>query len=227
MVYTLKYRYRAKLPICLFSENAFNVIKLITYMPIFTIHTIWKLATFFSKCTNFEKFKIIDHKFSVSTLTMSVLSEQWLQDVAESMGLPALNPTICKMMLPVIEVHLKKLSQQANKFQRRAKAKTMTGWCNGFVELIQCLCNFIAFALACLLAVEDLNAALSMNKIESVYGLSKSEHAQILYGSSESNDTTGANSNSSSAAGKGGGSGSKQSSKLVNLGKSQQSTKRV
>lgn len=58
---------------------------------------------------------------------MSVLSEQWLQDVAESMGLPALNPTIVNMMLPVIEVQLKKITQQANKFQRRAKSKILAG----------------------------------------------------------------------------------------------------
>lgn len=58
---------------------------------------------------------------------MSVLNEQWLQDIAESLNLPALNPTIVKMMLPVIEVHIKKIVQQANKFQRRAKATTVTG----------------------------------------------------------------------------------------------------
>ena len=58
---------------------------------------------------------------------MSVLNEQWLQDVADSMGLPALNPTIVSMMLPVIEVQLKKITQQANKFQRRAKSKILSG----------------------------------------------------------------------------------------------------
>jgi len=58
---------------------------------------------------------------------MSVLNEQWLQDIAEAQGLPALNPTIVKMMLPVIEVHIKKIVQQANKFQRRGKASTVSG----------------------------------------------------------------------------------------------------
>jgi hypothetical protein len=61
---------------------------------------------------------------------MSVLDEQWLQDVAQSLRIPALNPTICKMMLPIIEVHVKKLTQQAHKFQRRGKAKSMTGKCS-------------------------------------------------------------------------------------------------
>lgn len=64
-----------------------------------------------------------------SSCEMSVLSEQWLQDVADSMGLPALNPTIVNMMLPVIEVQLKKITQQAHKFQRRAKSKTLAGAC--------------------------------------------------------------------------------------------------
>lgn len=66
---------------------------------------------------------------------MSVLNEQWLQDIAESLALPALNPTIVKMMLPVIEVHIKKIVQQANKFQRRAKATAVTGAAN-FINIM-------------------------------------------------------------------------------------------
>lgn len=62
-----------------------------------------------------------------SASSMSVLNEQWLQDIAEAQGLPALNPTIVKMMLPVIEVHIKKIVQQANKFQRRGKASAVSG----------------------------------------------------------------------------------------------------
>ena len=58
---------------------------------------------------------------------MSSLDEQWLQDIAESSGLQALNPTVVKMILPVVELHIKKISQQAHKFQRRSKSKTMTG----------------------------------------------------------------------------------------------------
>jgi 3-dehydroquinate dehydratase len=58
---------------------------------------------------------------------MSTLDEQWLQDIAESMGLPALSPSIVKMILPVVEVHIKKIAQQAHKFQRRSKANSLTG----------------------------------------------------------------------------------------------------
>ena len=85
---------------------------------------------------------------------MSALEEQWLQDIAESLGIPALSPTIVKMVLPVVEAHIKKIAQQAHKFQRRSKSTSMS--------------------------VDDINSALSMNKLEPVYGLSRSEHVHIF-----------------------------------------------
>jgi hypothetical protein len=58
---------------------------------------------------------------------MLKLKEKWLQDVAESVKVPALNPAICKLLLSVVEVQVRKLVQQAHKFQRRAKSSTLTG----------------------------------------------------------------------------------------------------
>jgi len=85
---------------------------------------------------------------------MSTLDEQWLQDVAESLKIQALNPTLCKMLLPVIEIQVKKITQQAHKFQRRSKSNSVT--------------------------VDDVNSALAMNKIEPVYGLSRTEPSIAL-----------------------------------------------
>jgi len=92
---------------------------------------------------------------------MSVLEEQWLQDIAESLSLPALNPTIVKMMLPVIEVHIKKIVQQANKFQRRAKATTVTGRTSIFIlyenhmYLTLICCNFSRGHQLCFVAEQN------------------------------------------------------------------------
>jgi hypothetical protein len=58
---------------------------------------------------------------------MASLDEQWLQDIAESMGISALSPNVVKMILPVVDAHIKKITQQAHKFQRRSKAQSMTG----------------------------------------------------------------------------------------------------
>mmetsp|Transcript_10223 Transcript_10223/g.22688 ORF Transcript_10223/g.22688 Transcript_10223/m.22688 type:complete len:254 (-) Transcript_10223:1232-1993(-) len=104
---------------------------------------------------------------------MSALSEQWLQEVAEALKLPALSPQLVRMLLPVVEVQAKKIAQQAHKFQRRSKAGTMT--------------------------VEDVNAALQMNSIEPVYGLTRAEQSITSEAAS-----------ASSSKGKG--------AKLINLG---------
>jgi hypothetical protein len=58
---------------------------------------------------------------------MSALDEQWLQDIAEAMGISALSPSAVKMVLPVVEAHIKKIVQQSHKFQRRSKSKALTG----------------------------------------------------------------------------------------------------
>lgn len=58
---------------------------------------------------------------------MACLKESWLQEVLESLRLPAFSPALCKALLPVIEMHLKKLVEQAHKFQRRSKSPKLSG----------------------------------------------------------------------------------------------------
>ena len=77
---------------------------------------------------------------------MSFLTESWLQEVVGDNNLPALPPSITKLLLPVIEVEVKRIIQQSHKFQRRSKSRKLT--------------------------VNDINLALYMNRAEEVYGLS-------------------------------------------------------
>lgn len=59
---------------------------------------------------------------------MSQLSEKWLQNIAkESLKLPPLNPIVCNMLLSIIEIHIKRIIQQASKFQKHSKSRTLTG----------------------------------------------------------------------------------------------------
>lgn len=44
------------------------------------------------------------------------------------MGLPAVPPNVTKVVLPAAEMQIKKVIQQAQKFQRRGKRKTLTGF---------------------------------------------------------------------------------------------------
>ena len=75
----------------------------------------------------------------------TTLTEDWLHSVATSTRLPAFHPSIAKELLPAIETHIRKIAQQAHKFQRRGKRSMLT--------------------------VEDINLALSLNGKERIYGL--------------------------------------------------------
>ena len=73
------------------------------------------------------------------------ITEAWLQDVCESVSVPAVAPSVSRKVLPVVEMQVKKLIQQAAKFQKRGKGRAMT--------------------------VDDVNLALALNGLEEIYGL--------------------------------------------------------
>ena len=77
---------------------------------------------------------------------MSQLPESLLQDIAEDLLLPALSPALCRMLSPIVEVEVKKIIQQSNKFRKHGKSKRLT--------------------------VDHINMALRMNRSEEIYGLS-------------------------------------------------------
>lgn len=76
---------------------------------------------------------------------MTTLTEPWLQEIARRNNLPALRPNVVKTLLPVVEMQLRKIVQQASKFSRRGKSSK--------------------------LSVEDLNQALELYNLEPIYGL--------------------------------------------------------
>ena len=58
---------------------------------------------------------------------MSSLSDSWIQDVASDCGIAAISPPVCRHILPVVEMQIRKIIQQAHKFQKRGKGRTLTG----------------------------------------------------------------------------------------------------
>lgn len=58
---------------------------------------------------------------------MKGLSDAWLQDVADSLRLPPLSPSVLNALLPAIELQIRRIVQQSHKYQRRAKASTLKG----------------------------------------------------------------------------------------------------
>lgn len=70
--------------------------------------------------------------------------------VAEEVSLPAVSPAVSHLLLPAVEMELRRLIQLSHKFQRRRKAHR--------------------------LSVEDINLALSTNRLEPIYGLHSSAH---------------------------------------------------
>jgi hypothetical protein len=48
--------------------------------------------------------------------------------VVTSIHIPAVSPSVARALLPIIEMKIRKLIQQANKFQRRGKRKSLTGF---------------------------------------------------------------------------------------------------
>ena len=60
-------------------------------------------------------------------MSSSVIEAKRLQDIAESIRLPALSPSVCSTLIPIIELQVKRIAQQAHKFQRRSKSTQLTG----------------------------------------------------------------------------------------------------
>ena len=59
---------------------------------------------------------------------MSVIPESWIQDVATNNNIAAISPIVCNNILPVVEVQIRKILQQAIKIQKRGKCQRMTGY---------------------------------------------------------------------------------------------------
>ena len=59
---------------------------------------------------------------------MSIISDKWLHNIAaEVLRLPPLNPVVAGMLISVVELHIKKIIQEAHKFQRHGKSKLLSG----------------------------------------------------------------------------------------------------
>jgi hypothetical protein len=58
---------------------------------------------------------------------MSILSEDWLQGVLESIRVPACHPAVAKEFLPVIEHHIRRIIQDASKFKNHSKKTILEG----------------------------------------------------------------------------------------------------
>mmetsp|Transcript_2881 Transcript_2881/g.3014 ORF Transcript_2881/g.3014 Transcript_2881/m.3014 type:complete len:454 (+) Transcript_2881:205-1566(+) len=76
---------------------------------------------------------------------MTTLTDSWIQEVASDIKIPAVSPPVCRHLLPVVEMQIRKIIQQAHKFQKRGKSRCLT--------------------------VDDINLALSLNGLEEIYGL--------------------------------------------------------
>ncbi len=76
---------------------------------------------------------------------MTTLQEGWLQSVAEECHLPAQSPEVSKLVLPIVEMQVKRIAILARKLQKRSKGNK--------------------------LSVSDINLALKLCKQEEIYGL--------------------------------------------------------
>ena len=92
------------------------------------------------------------------------LTEDWLQDVAESCKIEAVAPSLTRKILPVVEMQIKRIIQQAAKIQKRGKGHNLT--------------------------VEDINLALSLNGLEEIYGLNPPSEAVVAIGGGTSSTTS-------------------------------------
>lgn len=64
---------------------------------------------------------------------MTSLTDSWAQDVAVDIRIPAISPPVVRHLLPVIEMQIRKIIQQAHKFQKRGKSRCLTGTYRGFI----------------------------------------------------------------------------------------------
>jgi len=58
---------------------------------------------------------------------MNSIPESWIQSVVEAAGLPPASPEVVNVLLPTIELQIRKIIQQAAKFQKRGKSSTLKG----------------------------------------------------------------------------------------------------
>ena len=57
----------------------------------------------------------------------NIIRDKWLQDTAEAVQIPALSPHVVSVLVPIVEAQVKKIAQQAHKFQRKSKSSNLTG----------------------------------------------------------------------------------------------------
>ncbi len=58
---------------------------------------------------------------------MSYLSESWLQEITKNLGLGAVSMEVVEEILPFVELQVRRVVQQALKFQRRSKSAYLKG----------------------------------------------------------------------------------------------------
>lgn len=88
----------------------------------------------------------------------SAFTETWLNNVVESINLPAVSPETAKIVLPTVDMQIRKVIQQAYKFYKHSKTRYMT--------------------------VDDINLSLSLNKVERVYGINACTSSSLSSSSS-------------------------------------------
>jgi histone H3/H4 len=53
--------------------------------------------------------------------------ERWFQEIAESAKLSPLSPEVINTLVPIVELHIRKIIQNAHKHQRHSKSRTLKG----------------------------------------------------------------------------------------------------
>jgi hypothetical protein len=53
--------------------------------------------------------------------------ERWFQEIAESAKLSPLSPEVINTLLPIVELHIRKIIQNAHKHQRHSKCSSLKG----------------------------------------------------------------------------------------------------
>jgi hypothetical protein len=53
--------------------------------------------------------------------------ERWFQEIAESAKLSPLSPEVINTLLPIVELHIRKIIQNAHKHQRHSKCGSLKG----------------------------------------------------------------------------------------------------
>jgi hypothetical protein len=58
---------------------------------------------------------------------MNHFSEKWFQEIAESARLPPISPEVINTLIPIVELQIRKIIQNAHKHQKRSKSRIFKG----------------------------------------------------------------------------------------------------